>query len=313
MLGKRWIDYTVYLLVRLLISVVQALRIETCQVGARLLAMLFSNVLNVRGQVTAENLRQAYPDLEPEERERLALAMWEHLFLMVTEIAHARRKIHITNWHQYIRFQGGRRTAQILLEDRPTIVVSGHYGNFELAGYFLGLFGFATYTIARPLDNPYLDRFLNRFRATTGQYVLPTDGSGKRISLLLQRGVVLGLLGDQHALRQACWVKFFGRPASAHKAVAVFSHTADAPLLVTGARRLDRPLHYETILEAVADPRDPEFASMSIKDLTQWYTDHLQAIINRAPEQYWWLHRRWKGEPAQRRRLKAKSTKKVAA
>ena len=53
-------------------------------------------------------------------------------------------------------------------DDRPTVIICGHYGNFELSGYVLGLLGFPSYTIARPLDNPYLDRFINEFRGLTG-------------------------------------------------------------------------------------------------------------------------------------------------
>jgi KDO2-lipid IV(A) lauroyltransferase len=67
--------------------------------------------------------------------------------------------------------------------------------------------------------------------------------------------------------------------------------------MVSYARRLDGPLRYEVGPEAIVDPCDGEFQLGTIPLLAQWYTDHLEHLIRRAPEQYWWLHRRWKGEP----------------
>ena len=68
----------------------------------------------------------------------------------------------------------------MLLDDRPLLLVSGHFGNFELAGFVLGILGFPTYTVARPLDNPYLHAFVNRFRGATGQHIVPTKGATTR-------------------------------------------------------------------------------------------------------------------------------------
>jgi KDO2-lipid IV(A) lauroyltransferase len=100
-------------------------------------------------------------------------------------------------------------------------------------------------------------------------------------------------------------VNFFGRPASTHKAVAAFSLANGAPTMVSYARRLGGPLHYEVGPEAICDPRDANFQFGSIPLLAQWYTDHLEALICRSPAQYWWLHRRWKGQPPARRRKAA--------
>ena len=150
--------------------------------------------------------------------------MWEHLFLMIAEIAHFPRKVHDTNWRDYIHFKNEADDARIV-RNRPRVFVSGHYGNFELAGYTLGLFGFPTFTVARPLDNPYLDRFVNHFRALKGQYILPKRRQRQEAAALLEGRGTLGVLADQHAGPKGCWVNFFGRPASTHKAIAVFALT----------------------------------------------------------------------------------------
>jgi KDO2-lipid IV(A) lauroyltransferase len=222
--------------------------------------------------------------------------MWEHLFLMLAEIAHFPRKVHDTNWREYIRFKNEAWMMRELFRHRPRVFVSGHYGNFELAGYTMGLFGFPTFTVARPLDNPYLDRFVNHFRALKGQYILPKRGSAAEAAELLEGRGTLGVLADQHAGPKGCWVNFFGRPASTHKAIAVFALTNNAPLMVGYARRLGRPMQYEMGLEAMLEPAAMESALNDVTALTQWFTNELETVVRRAPDQYWWVHRRWRDD-----------------
>jgi Kdo2-lipid IVA lauroyltransferase/acyltransferase len=297
---RRAVDYSVYVFVRVLIALVQALPMEMCARSAGVLATLFERVLGVRRYVVDENLRTAFPELTGQERRAIAWGMWRHLFLMAVEIAQTPRKVHRTNWREHSNIVQLETFVRWLLCGRPLVVISGHFGNFELGGYLLGLFGFPTYTVARKLDNPYLDRFVNDFRGRTGQFILPKRGSRERIGQVLSSGGILSLLGDQSAGKKACWVSFFGRPASTHKAVALFSLANDAPTMVSYVRRLDRPLRYEVGPEAIVDPRDPDFQLGSIPLLAQWYTDHLEQLIRRAPDQYWWLHQRWKGRPPAR-------------
>lgn len=302
---RRFNDFGVYLALRLVIAVVQAVPLEACERGAGLLATFFARVVGLRRRVIDENLRTAFPNTSPAERAVVSWQMWRHLFLMAAEIAHTPRKVHETNWREHSNIVNMELFVRTLLSGRPLVLVSAHYGNFELGGYLMGLFGFPTYTVARRLDNPYLDRFVNDFRGRTGQYMLPKQGSRDLIQEVLEGGGILTLLGDQAAGEKACWVNFFGRPASTHKAVAAFSLANQAPTMVSYARRIGSPLHYEVGPEAICDPRDPSFELGSIPLLAQWYTDHLENLIRRSPGQYWWLHRRWKGQPPARKRRAA--------
>ena len=295
-----------YFVVRVLICLLQAVRIETCQRAAAVLGILFADVLKIRGKVVDDNLRHAFPSLSAGDRRRMARRMWEHLFLLVAEVAHLPRKMHRTNWRDYVHLNGVRNIVHMLLDERPMLIISAHFGNFELAGYVLGLLGFPTYTVARPLDNPYLHRFVNRFRRATGQHILPKKGGYEQIVDVLSRGATMAFLADQYAGSKGCWVEFFGRPASVHKAISLFSLNSDAPMLIGSARRAGKPLHYEMTLHGVADPRDLADEPDAVRRLTQWYTSELEQVIRGAPEQYWWVHRRWKdNRPATRRRSAA--------
>jgi KDO2-lipid IV(A) lauroyltransferase len=275
---------------------------ETGRSLARALAWVAADVLRVRRSVVDENLRHAFPELSDSQRRQLARRMWEHLFLLVLEVALAPRKIHETNWRRYVRLNGVADLIRILLSDRPTVIVTAHFGNFEIGGFMLGLLGFPTYTVARDLDNPYLDRYLNRFRGATGQHIISKNGGYDEILQVLASGGVMSFLADQAAGAKGCWVQFFGRPASAHKAIALLSLEHDAPTAVCCAQRLERPMQFEMKVTGIADPRATKVGVESVHELTQWYTSHMEAMIRHAPEQYWWLHRRWKDpRPAKRR------------
>jgi KDO2-lipid IV(A) lauroyltransferase len=301
----RFLQYLGYVALRLLICVVQALPLEVCKSGADFLGWLFHHVLRIRRRVVLENLRHAYPQLSAAQREGLALAMWRHLFLFAAEVAHTSRHIHATNWKRKIDCRGAATLVRLLLDDRALVLVSGHFGNFEVCGYVLALFGYRMHAVARTLDNPYIDRWIAGFRSSSGMKILSKNDDYQRIvDVLASRGVV-GFLADQAAGDKGCWVPFFGRPASAHKAIALFSLHHDAPVIVGGCRRVGGPLEYELSLEALADPRSAAPEVAGVRELTAWYTAQLESLVRRAPEQYWWLHRRWKGNPPERRRFAA--------
>jgi KDO2-lipid IV(A) lauroyltransferase len=308
---RHTLDYAVYVVVRVLICVVQAMRLETGASLAGWLAWLAADVLRIRRKLVEENLRQAFPELTPEARRRLIRRMWDHLFLMVLEIAHAPRKIHETNWRHYVSLMNKDWIVRGMLDDRPFILVTGHLGNFELGGVILGILGFPSYTVARTLDNPYLDRFVNQFRGSSGQYIIPKKGGYDQIEAVMARNGAITLLADQHAGKKGCWVDFFGRPASTHKAIALLAFQYDAPMAVCASTRDGRLLHFRLAGTHLADPRTLEPSRANVRDMTQWFTACLEELIREAPEQYWWLHRRWR-QPPVRRKSAGKAAKRAA-
>ncbi len=261
----------------------------------------------VRRRVVLDNLNKALPELTPQQQKKLTRRMWRHLILMIFELAHAHRKLRTVTWRKHVRLVNEVEMVARLLEDRPTVIVSGHFGNFEVAGLLLGILGFASFTIARPLDNPYLHRYFLKLRGRFGQFILPKEGVAPFVEHVLKNNGTLTVLGDQHGGPKGCWVDFFGQPASCHKALAVFTLTGDAPMMVSYARRRDRPLQFDLGLEASADPRTLSESQQSVKGLTQWYNQHLENIIRRDPDQYWWLHRRFRGEPPVRAKSKSQA------
>lgn len=289
-------DWLAYLLVRCVICAIQSVSLETCERICSVLAAIVDRT-PLRREVIDPNVRLVFGELDSRLATALRIAMWRHLLLMICEIAHAPRRIHRTNWRDHFYVRDKDEVFPILMDPRPTVLVTGHYGNFELAGFVTGLFGLPTTTIARPLDNPHVDEFITEFRSLGGQHMLPKDGSSAPVQEILAQAGTLALLADQHAGGKGCWVDFFGHPTSCHKALALFVLSSKAPMVVCYNRRLNHPLQFEMGITGVADPLVPSAQLESVKDLTRWYNLKLEEAIRLAPEQYWWLHRRWREVP----------------
>lgn len=302
-----WSDRCAYFVLRILMCSLQIMSLERCDRMSRVLAKLFSHWIPLRKSLIDANLKLIFPDWDSNHSSDVKEAMWHHLLLMGCEIAHAPRKVHRENWHQHFEIPDRRSILQIVMDERPTVLVSGHFGNFELAGFLTGLFGVSTTTIARPLDNGYVHNFITRFRSLGGQYFLAKEGSSPQIQELLSRGGNLTLLADQHAGPRGCWVDFMGQPASCHKGLALFTLSSGAPMIVVGNVRKGGPMQFELSVLGIADPREQsdkpgktEHLS-SVQSLTRWYNQCLEQIICLFPEQYWWVHRRWRDQPPQKR------------
>ena len=315
-LGTLGVDFVLYGIVRVLISVLQTLPADMGDKLCHSLAWLVTTgPFKIRHKITKHNLEQIFPDASEEDRKRLEYAMWHHLLLMVCEIAWAQRRLHLTNWSQYIVFRENRKTLGHLLSRRPKVTVTGHFGNFEVGGYLTGLMGFSTLTIARKLDNIFLHRWVERFRSAKGQHMVDKEGCAPAVDAHLKNGGILTLLADQHAGPKGCWVDFLGVPASCHKALSLFALSSNAPMMIGSTTRITgSPMRFEMSCSDIADPDDdPDGNCASIKSLTQWYNAGLARDINKSVEQYWWLHRRWRTPPPKIAARFAKSENRRAA
>src|SRR4029078_3796814 len=104
--------------------------------------------------------------------DRIVRGVYEHFGMMLMEMLHIPRKLHATTWRDRIALNGDEPTVHLFLRGGPVILLSGHFGNWEMAGYLFGVFGFPPSSVAPTLDNPYLDRYLRAFRERTGQKLM---------------------------------------------------------------------------------------------------------------------------------------------
>jgi KDO2-lipid IV(A) lauroyltransferase len=215
---------------------------------------------------------------------------------MGVEMFLAPRTLTAANHRRYIscddddlaRLQGYWKAAP------PMLCVTGHFGNWEVLNYLTGLLGFQTKVIARRLDNPYLDRYLASFRKLAGAEILDKDGDLDRITATLSSGGILAMVGDQDAGRKGLFIDFFGRPASTYKSIALLSLQYGAPVFVLAAARVGTPFRYHIYIEDIIEPSEYAGDPDAPRKITERYTAGLERMVRRHPEQYFWVHRRWK-------------------
>jgi Kdo2-lipid IVA lauroyltransferase/acyltransferase len=308
---RLWVDYLAYLAVRCVVAFAQMLSIEQSYTLARFLGWVIYLVDKRHRQVGIDNLTEAFGDqFTAIERDRIVRGVYRHFCTMLMEILHTPRKLHLENWRERIVVVGHEPMMDLLMTgQRPLIILTGHYGNWELAGYLFGLFGFPTVSVARTLDNPYLERYLRAFRERTGQSLIPKTGGFDQMVEVLDHNRALSFLADQDAGQRGLYVDFFGRPASTHKAIALLAIEHQAPIAVGVARRIGPGFRYEIRCEDVIDPINLAGSADDAKILTQRYTSALERLIRQDPTQYLWLHRRWKHQP---KKVVARSTAPVS-
>jgi KDO2-lipid IV(A) lauroyltransferase len=299
-------DYAVYLVIRIVVCIVQALPYRAGLAFAGALAWLAYRIDARHRAVAHDNLRHAFPGrFDDAQRDEVVRAVYRHFCTLVIDIIHLPRKLSPHTWRRHLEIPQISLVVDCLLSNRPAMLVTGHFGNWEAGGYTLALLGFRTHAIARPLDNHYVDDFLRRFREATGQRILAKKGDFDEMQAILARGGLLGTLADQDAGQRGLFVDFFSRPASTHKAVALLALEYRVLLMVVGVRKLPGELRHELHVADVIRPEEYEGQSDAAKAITQRYTAALERVVRESPEQYFWLHRRWKHQPAAKKPRRA--------
>lgn len=309
----RWrLEYVAF---RFLACMIDMLSVRQTARIAETLAWGFTRLLPkkwTRYHVARENIQRAFGDrFSPDEIDELIRKMWVHLFRLVAEVIQFPRKMRLENCREVIVFRNRRAAVKALTTDRPVLLLGGHFGNWEASMATFGVFKFRQGVIARKLDNPYLHEWFKQARERTGHQLLLKQGGWDGMVELLEARGQIGLLGDQDAGPRGTFVDFFGRPASTFRSIALMALQYDALIVVGYGRRLPddfnnaRWVRYEIGCEEVIDPREID-ADDEVRAITERYTRALERAIERSPEQYFWVHRRWKSVPGQKRNPRKK-------
>jgi KDO2-lipid IV(A) lauroyltransferase len=294
------VDYPVYLVVRTLICLIQALSWDWALALARGLAWLAYHLDRRHRRVAVTNLRHTFPDLDEAGIDRLVRACYEHFATVAVEMVRLPRVLRADNYKEYTHWhpENGEAIGIAWANcGRPLLILTGHIGNWEILGYTIGLVGLRASVIARKIDNTYLNRMICNLRQKTGQILLDKNDDYERILAMLRAGEFVAMLGDQDAGARGLFVEFLGRPASTFKSIALLSLEYQAPILVIGAARVGQPMRYRLYFEDVILPEEFADCPDATRAITERYTQALERMIRRHPEQYFWLHRRWKHQP----------------
>jgi Kdo2-lipid IVA lauroyltransferase/acyltransferase len=206
--------------------------------------------------------------------------------------------VHLETWAGYCELQNFREVLGLLLKrNQSVILLTGHYGNWEILGYVLATLGFNTTSIARPLDNPYVNQWLLGVREKKGQRILAKKGATEEVVQVLGGGGAVSFIADQDAGRKGIFVNFFGRPACTYKSIGLLAMEYQAPVVVGFARRVGDGFKFSVSVQEIIHPQQWQEQDDPLRYITQRYTAAIESFVRKDPEQYLWVHRRWKTRP----------------
>lgn len=249
-----------------------------------------------RAAIVRENLRHALGGTHDERaRDEVAAAFFRHLGTNLMEflLLGRRTQAQVRDW---VDLEGLEHYRAAAAGGRGVLLVTGHFGNWELLAARLGAEGIPVTFLGKSQSNPRVDRLLAEGRARAGVRVIRSGGPLKEMVTALRRGEVIGLAADQDAGPDGCFVPFLGRPASFYRGAAYFSWKLQAPVISGMIFRLPDGRHR---LE-LGPPYRPEPGwdeETAVARLTEIFAQRLEGAVRRAPEQYFWTHRRWKTRP----------------
>ena len=291
------IDWLYFIGLRILVVFLQLFDVETnlniaCFLGRGLWKYY------ARGRKRAlDNLRASFPGKSEQWLWETGRRSFEHIAMLAVDIIFTPRLVKRSNWRNYSRFKTAERLKWLAKEGRGVLMLTGHYGNFELMGYMLGVFGFNAYSIARPLDNKFISKYLYGVRQGAGQKIIDKKGVSELMAKLISNGAALGFIADQDAGRKGVFVDFFGRKASTYKSIGLLAITYNVPITVSYSRRIGNRFYFEIGVNRVIFPEEWQNKENSLEWITAEYTKAIEEFVREDPSQYWWLHRRWKHRP----------------
>ena len=294
-------DYIFYLAVRLLAVFIQLVEVNTSLRMARWLGRGLYAIYSRGRQRALENLRHSFPEKDPAWHERTARRSFEHLVMFVFDVLYVPRLVRQSNWRHCIKLGDISQVVRLLLNGRPVIMVGAHYGNFLICSCAMDIFGVHTFNIARPIDNPYLSRYVYG-KLLRGDTIIYKKGATQLMDRVLTNGNILGVVGDQNGSRKDIFVDFFGRKAATYKSIALMAMQYDAPIVVGCARRIGDSFRFELDTSCVITPDEWRDRSDPLYWITAQWTAALEQLVRQDPEQYWWIHRRWKTRPPDERK-----------
>ncbi len=266
-----------------------------CRVGENLGALGY-RPLGIRKRVVERQIAAAFPDLDREAVVALARESYRHLGRSFIETA-LLDTLGKDGLQQLVEtVEGWDEIADVMSKGRGAVMVTGHIGNWELAGSYVAARGVPLDAIVRGMANPLFDAYINHTREVMGMTVVHDSDAVRRTPRSLRAGRAVAFVADQGVLGLAStFVPFFGRPAKTPRGAAVFALRFEVPVLFVVALRQPNG-RYRIVVERI-EARQTGDRDRDVDAIVARFTERLEHWVRVVPAQYFWQHRRWKRQP----------------
>jgi len=271
---------------------VRAMSASMARRFAWLIGDFIHHVVGLRRELVCRNISLTFPEKSDEDVRRIATAVYRNIattfidvlrFPLIRKVEDVEALVDIDVSPFWRGTDNGRTGA---------VVISGHYGNWELMATAFGMKAKPMTIIVKELSNKALDRAMNHFRTMNGNGVVYQAQAPREGMRLLNEGGVLAILADQSDPGASAYGEFLGRRATMFHGAAFFALRAKVPLFVGMCRHAENG-HYRVDVREI-ETADLKFCNEDIQTLSIRYTKVLEEYIYRWPEEWFWLHNRWK-------------------
>jgi KDO2-lipid IV(A) lauroyltransferase len=280
-------------LIKIILFIFKLLPDKLSEALGKGLGLFWFHIVRYRRNLVFDNLKQAFKD-EKTDKEIYTIARnnFMHYGVYFTEF------LKIPSWSNEtiktkIDVSGMEKFDKVLSHKKGAIVICGHYGNFDLMNVAQAVLGLKSNVITRRAKNQSVDKFWQEIREAKGVKFLPDRNSVFSILKALKKNELVAMIIDQHmGGKLGIRVNFFGRPASTMRAVALIAKKTSCPVIPVFNHK-DNGIEKITVGDEIPfiNHDDDEEA---IRQNTQQYNDIIENFIRQHPEQWLWVHRRWK-------------------
>jgi Kdo2-lipid IVA lauroyltransferase/acyltransferase len=267
-----------------------------CWTATRMAALFFGLRPSLR-RAADINLQIVFPHLAPTERERLIGSMMGNIGRMAVEFAYFPTYTR-ENIERAIVPDEMENFAKAERRGKGVLFLTGHMGAWELAAFAHGLFTTPLHFLVRPIDNPKVNTLIKRYRCFGGNEPVPKNESVRAVLRVLRQGGVVAVSADQNTMpEEAIFVDFFGVPAATTTGIARLARQTGAAVMPVysfwDASLGKYRLHYEPEL-ALAHTDDEQ---ADVCRNTELFSQAVERYVRRFPDQWLWIHKRWKTRP----------------
>lgn len=287
---KNRIEYIVYIFFSWAFRI---LGLNLSRKFANALAFLFFHFIPIRKKVVLNNLKTAFPNNDFKTNYQLAYKIYLSFAISLVEI------LYLPYLKKHTLIETVECSNQELIiekykEGNGVILLSSHFGNWEYLAISVAVqINLPFSVIVKPLRNSLVFEWMNKARTKFGNEVVPLGISIRKTYQTLKEKKIVAMVADQRGPREGVKVDFFGRKASVYTGPAVLAIKTGAPMICGIAIR-GKDYRYKVHLVEISNDNLPENEEEKILELSQRYTSYLESVIREYPEQWLWMHNRWK-------------------
>ncbi len=281
-----------YVVTRTLVFIIQLLPLSLVSRIGSGVGWFIHYVIPIRRSVAHTNLRAAFPEKSQREIQQICLNTYRNFGMTFLEYL-CLSSLPPNKLDKLVQFSPPRFLHDLMAQNKGCIGVTAHFSSFELMGVSFVRAGIPTDIVVKAMKNPHVEKLVDSMRSKNKIGVIKVKDGFRMVSKSVAQKKVVGLVADQDAGSKGIFVPFFGVESSTPAGPAILAVRSNAPMFVSMIIRTGRTA-YRAEFQSISYENLPENKNEKIREITRRYTSVIESYVRQYPDQYFWMHKRWK-------------------